>query len=630
MLTITLIDGTKKSFAHNVSIYDVALSISKGLAKAALAGEIDGKLFDTSHVINKDSCLSIITDKDEKALEIIRHSSAHLLAQATQQLYHGVQVTIGPVIENGFYYDFFYKEGFSEEDLKKIEKKMAAIVKQNLTITRIEMERDEALKFFKDKGEHYKIEIIKSFAKDEVLSLYKQGDFIDLCLGPHVPSTAKLPFFKLIKVAGAYWRGDSTKEMLQRIYGTAWASKQDLENHLSFLEEVKKKDHRIIGKIQNLFHIQKEAPGMVFWHPKGWTLYKLVEQYIRQVCNDNGYEEVHTPQIMDKSLWKQSGHWDKFGDAMFITSSENRDYVIKPMNCPAHIQIYNQGLRSYRDLPLRLAEFGSCHRNEPSGTLHGVMRVRNFVQDDGHIFCTSAQIQQEVFAFIDLTFSVYKHFGFDNIDIQLSTRPQLRVGTDQVWDRAESALIQALNDKGIKWDLKEGEGAFYGPKIDFVLKDSIKRSWQCGTLQVDFSMPERLNAYYIDKNNSKKPPVMLHRAIVGSLERFVGILIEHYEGAYPLWLSPVQAVILNISQKHIDFAKEIENKLKIYGFRVITDLRNEKIGFKIRQCFVQRFPYILVVGDNEMKQNKVSIRKRGGQDLGLMSVEALVELIKKE
>ena len=630
MPIITLPDGTEKSFDQVLSVFDVAKSIGSGLAKATLAGKVNGELVDASHVIESDATLSIITAKDEEGLEVIRHSTAHLLAQATQMLYPDAQVTIGPVIDNGFYYDFAYKDGFSEDDLAKIEKNMNHLIKQNLKIERSEMGRDEAVQFFKDKGEHYKAEIIESIPSDQTLSLYQQGDFIDLCRGPHVPSTAKLKAFKLMKLAGAYWRGDSNNEMLQRVYGTAWASKDDLKDYLYRLEEAEKRDHRKIGKTQDLFHMQEEAPGMVFWHEKGWTLYQIVEQYMRGVFRDNDYKEVHTPQLIDRTLWEKSGHWDKFGDAMFTTSSENRDYAVKPMNCPAHIQIYNQGLKSYRDLPLRLAEFGSCHRNEPSGTLHGIMRVRNFVQDDGHIFCTADQIQSEVSTFIDLTFDVYKHFGFDNVDIKLSTRPENRVGSDEVWDRAEAALAEALDAKGIKWDLQEGEGAFYGPKIEFVLKDCLDREWQCGTLQVDFSMPERLDAQYIAEDNTKQTPVMLHRAIVGSLERFVGILIEHYEGAFPSWLAPIQAVILNISEKQHDFVVDVNKKLKKQGLRVISDLRNEKIGFKIREHSMQRYPYILVAGKREMENNEISVRKRGGEDLGSMSIEAFVELVQKE
>jgi len=630
MPNITLPDGTVKTFDAPLSVIEVAASIGSGLKKATLAGELNGELVDASYVINDDASLAIITGKDEQALEVIRHSTAHLLAQATQQLYPDAQVTIGPVIDKGFYYDFAYKDGFSEQDLDKIEKKMNAIVKQNLPIERIEMPRNKVIDLFKSKGENYKAEIIADIPEGEVLSLYKQGDFIDLCRGPHVPSTSKLKAFKLMSLAGAYWRGDSNNEMLQRVYGTAWENKADLEDYLHKLEEAQKRDHRKIGKTQGLFHTQEEAPGMVFWHAKGWTLYQLVEQHMRQVFKDNDYLEVRTPQVIDRTLWEKSGHWDKFGDAMFTTASENREYAVKPMNCPAHIQIYNQGLKSYRDLPMRLAEFGSCHRNEPSGTLHGIMRVRNFVQDDGHIFCTAEQVQSEVSEFIDLTFSVYEHFGFENIDIKLSTRPEKRVGSDAVWDKAEAALAEALDAKGIAWELQEGEGAFYGPKIEFVLKDCLDREWQCGTLQVDFSMPERLDAQYIAEDGSKQTPVMLHRAIVGSLERFVGILIEHYEGAFPAWLAPIQGVILNISEKQSHFVSEVEQKLKKQGLRVISDLRNEKIGFKIREHSMQRYPYILVVGDREMENGEIAVRKRGGEDLGSMSVEAFIDLINQE
>ena len=630
MPNVTLPDGTVKSYDQSLTVAEVASSIGSGLAKAAIAGEVDGQLVDTSFMIEDDSDVAIITNKDEKALEVIRHSTAHLLAQATQQIYPKAQVTIGPVIDNGFYYDFAYKEGFSEQDLAKIEKKMNAIVRQNLPIERMEMTREDAIEFFKSMGEHYKAEIIESIPTNEVLSLYKQGDFVDLCRGPHVPSTSKLKAFKLMKLAGAYWRGDSNNEMLQRVYGTAWENKDDLAAHLHRLEEAEKRDHRKIGKLQNLFHTQEEAPGMVFWHPKGWTLYQIIVQYMSQVFKDNGYQEVHTPEVMDRTMWEKSGHWDKFGDAMFTTSSENRDYAVKPMNCPGHVQIYNQGLKSYRDLPLRLAEFGSCHRNEPSGTLHGIMRVRNFVQDDAHIFCTVDQIQSEVSAFIDLTFKVYKHFGFENIDIKLSTRPEKRVGSDAVWDQAEAALAEALDAKGINWELQEGEGAFYGPKVEFVLKDCLDREWQCGTIQADFSMPDRLDAHYIAEDGSKQIPVMLHRVIVGSIERFTGILIEHYEGAFPSWLAPIQAVIINISQKQEEYTKNVEINLKNQGLRVISDLRNEKIGFKIREHSMQRYPYILVVGDREQENNQVSVRRRGGEDLGSMSLEALTELINQE
>ena len=630
MPNVTLPDGTVKSYDQSLTVADVASSIGSGLAKAAIAGEIDGQLVDTSYMIESDASLAIITNKDDKALEVIRHSTAHLLAQATQQLYPKAQVTIGPVIDNGFYYDFAYAKGFSEEDLVKIEKNMNAIVKQNLPVQRLEMKREDAIELFKSMGEYYKAEIIESIPTNEVLSLYKQGDFIDLCRGPHVPSTSKLKVFKLMKLAGAYWRGDSNNEMLQRVYGTAWENKKDLEDYLYRIEEAEKRDHRKIGKVQDLFHTQEEAPGMVFWHPKGWTLYQLIVKYMSQVYRDNGYLEVHTPEILDRTLWEKSGHWDKFGDSMFTTHSESRDYAIKPMNCPGHVQIYKHSLKSYRDLPLRLAEFGSCHRNEPSGTLHGIMRVRNFVQDDAHIFCTPEQIQSEVSNFIDLTFEVYKHFGFENIDIKLSTRPEVRVGSDEVWDKAEAALAEALNAKGIEWELQEGEGAFYGPKVEFVLKDCLDREWQCGTIQADFSMPERLEAQYIAEDGSKQTPVMLHRVIVGSIERFAGILIEHYEGAFPSWLSPIQAVILNITQKQEEFAEKVEKKLKKQGLRVISDLRNEKIGYKIREHSMQRYPYILVVGDREVENNQISVRQRGGQDLGSMSLEALIELINQE
>jgi len=630
MPNVTLPDGTVKSFDQSLSVADVASSIGSGLAREALAGEVDGQLVDTSFLIESDVELAIVTNKDDKALEVIRHSTAHLLAQATQQLYPKAQVTIGPVIDNGFYYDFAYEKGFSEEDLVKIEKKMNAIVKQNLPIQRLEMKREDAIELFKSMGEHYKAEIIESIPTNEVLSLYKQGDFIDLCRGPHVPSTSKLKVFKLMKLAGAYWRGDSNNEMLQRVYGTAWENKKDLEDYLHRLEEAEKRDHRKIGKVQDLFHTQEEAPGMIFWHPKGWALYQLIVQYMSQVYKDNDYLEVNTPELIDRTLWEKSGHWDKFGDSMFTTRSESRDYAIKPMNCPGHVQIYKHSLKSYRDLPLRLAEFGSCHRNEPSGTLHGLMRVRNFVQDDAHIFCTPEQIQSEVSDFIDLTFEVYKHFGFENIDIKLSTRPEVRVGSNEAWDKAEAALAEALSAKGIEWELQEGEGAFYGPKVEFVLKDCLEREWQCGTIQADFSMPERLEAQYIAEDGSKQTPVMLHRVIIGSVERFAGILIEHYEGAFPSWLAPIQAVILNITQKQEEFAKKVEKKLKKQGLRVISDLRNEKIGYKIREHSMQRYPYILVVGDREVENNQISVRQRGGQDLGSMSLEALIELINQE
>jgi threonyl-tRNA synthetase len=627
MLNITLPNGDITQIEHNTTIFDFAKTISSSLAKSALCGKVDGKLVDTSYILNKDCTVAIITNKDPEGLEVIRHSTAHLLAQATQMLYKDAQVTIGPVIKDGFYYDFAYKDGFELQDLIQIEKNMQKLVKQNLKIERSVMSRDEAVTFFKDKGEEYKAEIISSIPANEELSLYKQGDFIDLCRGPHVPSTGKLKAFKLTKLAGAYWRGDSNNEMLQRIYGTAFANKEDLNTYLERIAEAEKRDHRKIGKLQNLFHAQEEAPGMVFWHENGWTLYQQVEQFMRKVFRDNDYKEVHTPQVIDKSLWEKSGHWDKFRENMFTTQSENRDYAVKPMNCPAHIQIYNQGLKSYRDLPLRLAEFGSCHRNEPSGTLHGIMRVRNFTQDDGHIFCTRNQIQDEVSTFIDLTFSVYKHFGFEDIDIKLSTRPEKRVGSDEVWDKAEQALAEALNAKNIKFEIQEGEGAFYGPKIEFVLKDCLEREWQCGTLQVDFSMPERLDATFVNEDGNKETPVMLHRAIVGSLERFVGILIEHYAGAYPNWLAPIQVGILNISKNQEQYCQNIDKQLKEQGIRTTLDLRNEKIGFKIREHSMQRYPYLIVLGDKEMEAGKVAVRKRGGEDLGQMSIAEFVELI---
>jgi threonyl-tRNA synthetase len=627
MLNITLPNGDITQIEHNTIIFDFAKTINSSLAKSALCGKVDGKLVDTSYVLDKDCTVAIITNKDPEGLEVIRHSTAHLLAQATQMLYKDAQVTIGPVIKDGFYYDFAYKDGFELQDLIQIEKNMQKLVKQNLKIERSVMSRDEAVTFFKDKGEEYKAEIISSIPANEELSLYKQGDFIDLCRGPHVPSTGKLKAFKLTKLAGAYWRGDSNNEMLQRIYGTAFANKEDLNTYLERIAEAEKRDHRKIGKLQNLFHAQEEAPGMVFWHENGWTLYQQVEQFMRKVFRDNDYKEVHTPQVIDKSLWEKSGHWDKFRENMFTTQSENRDYAVKPMNCPAHIQIYNQGLKSYRDLPLRLAEFGSCHRNEPSGTLHGIMRVRNFTQDDGHIFCTRNQIQDEVSTFIDLTFSVYKHFGFENVDIKLSTRPEKRVGSDEVWDEAEQALAEALNAKNIKFEIQEGEGAFYGPKIEFVLKDCLEREWQCGTLQVDFSMPERLDATFVNEDGNKETPVMLHRAIVGSLERFVGILIEHYAGAYPNWLAPIQVGILNISKNQEQYCQNIDKQLKEQGIRTTLDLRNEKIGFKIREHSMQRYPYLIVLGDKEMEAGKVAVRKRGGEDLGQMSIAEFVELI---
>ena len=630
MPVVTLPDGSSRQFDSAVSIYDVAADIGPGLAKAALAGKVDGYLVDTSYIIENDAQLAIITDRDEEGLEVIRHSTAHLMAQAVKILFPEAQVTIGPVIEDGFYYDFAYEESFTPEDLLAIEKKMTELVRENYTISRSVKSRDEAVQFFRDMGEAYKAEIIESIPANEDLSLYQQGDFIDLCRGPHAPSTGKLKSFKLMKLAGAYWRGDSNNEMLQRIYGTAWANKKDLKAYLHRLEEAEKRDHRKLGKQQDLFHMQEEAPGMVFWHDKGWIIYQQIEQYIRKVLVDNDYQEVRTPQVVDRSLWEKSGHWDKFSDMMFTTHSESRDYAVKPMNCPCHIQIFNTGLKSYRDLPLRMAEFGSCHRNEPSGTLHGLMRVRNFVQDDAHIFCTEDQIQSEISEFIDLLFAVYKDFGFTEILVKLSTRPEQRVGSDEVWDKAEKALEDSLNSKNLDWELQPGEGAFYGPKIEFSLKDCIGRVWQCGTAQVDFSMPGRLDAHYIDEQGEKEIPVMIHRAILGSLERFIGILIEEHAGKMPLWLAPVQAVVSGITDKQADYIEEVVVKLKKSGLRVNSDLRNEKIGFKIREHTLARVPYILVAGDREIENNTISVRTRDGKDLGTMSIDELSDKMLEE
>lgn len=622
MPSVTLPDGSTRSFEQPVSVHDVAADIGPGLAKAALAGKIDGKLVDTSYIIESDSTLAIITDRDDEGVDIIRHSAAHLLAQAVKQLYPAAQVTIGPVIEDGFFYDFAYEPGFSPEDLVKIEKRMGEIVKQNVPIVRKVMLREEAIDFFSGMGENYKAKIIEDIPRGEVLSLYEQGEFIDLCRGPHVPSTGRIKAFKLMKLAGAYWRGDSNNEMLQRIYGTAWKDKKALKAHLHRLEEAEKRDHRRLGKHLDLFHIQEEAPGMIFWHDKGWAIYQVVENYIRQVIREHGYQEVKTPQVVDRSLWEKSGHWEKFHADMFTVEAENRDYAVKPMNCPCHVQIYNQGLKSYRDLPLKMAEFGCCHRNEPSGTLHGLMRLRGFTQDDAHIFCTEAQIQDEVSDFIDLLYGVYADFGFDEVIIKLSTRPESRVGSDEFWDKAEHALERALNTKGLDWDLQPGEGAFYGPKIEFSLKDCIGRVWQCGTIQVDFSMPGRLGAQYIAEDGSRQTPVMLHRAILGSLERFIGILIENFAGAMPAWLAPIQAVVVNITDKQSEYVLKVEENLKKQGFRVNSDLRNEKIGFKIREHTMQRVPFILVIGDREVADQSVAVRTRGGEDLGSMSLEA--------
>ncbi len=630
MPVVTLPDGSSREFDSAVSIHDVAADIGPGLAKAALAGKIDGQLLDTSYVINKDVELAIVTERDAEGLEVIRHSAAHLLAQAVKSLFPKAQVTIGPIIEDGFYYDFSYEESFTPEDLIAIEKKMAELAKENHSITRSVKSRDDAVQFFRDMGEEYKAEIIESIPANEDLSLYQQGDFIDLCRGPHVPSTGKIKAFKLMKLAGAYWRGDSNNEMLQRIYGTAWSNKKDLKAYLRRLEEAEKRDHRKLGKKLDLFHMQEEAPGMVFWHEKGWIIYQEVEQYIRNVLVKHNYQEVRTPQVVDRSLWEKSGHWDKFGDMMFTTSSENRDYAVKPMNCPCHIQIFNMGLKSYRDLPLRMAEFGSCHRNEPSGTLHGLMRVRNFVQDDAHIFCTEDQIQSEISAFIDLLFDVYKDFGFTEVLVKLSTRPEKRVGADDVWDKAEAALEASLNSKELDWELQPGEGAFYGPKIEFSLKDCLGRVWQCGTAQVDFSMPGRLDAHFIDEQGEKAVPVMIHRAILGSLERFIGILIEEHAGKMPLWLSPVQAVVMGITDKQADYVRAFAQKLKDAGLRADTDLRNEKIGFKIREHTLGRTPYILVAGDREIESNVIAVRTMSGEDLGTMKSDELIAKMSDE
>jgi threonyl-tRNA synthetase len=624
MPTVTLPDGSRREFDQPVSIRDVAADIGPGLARAALAGRVNGALVDTSHIIDGDVELAIITGRDQEALELMRHDAAHVMAQAVQELYPGTQVTIGPAIEDGFYYDFAREEPFSPEDLEKIEARMHEIVKRDLPLEREVWDRDEAMRVFGEIGESYKVEIIRDIPEGEDITVYRQGDWFDVCRGPHLPSTGKLGNgFKLMKLAGAYWRGDSRNAMLQRIYGTAWRDRKELKTYLHRLEEAEKRDHRKLGKAMDLFHTQEEAPGMVFWHDNGWQIYLVVQEYIRGMLRQHGYQEVHTPQVLDRSLWEKSGHWDKFGDMIFTTHSEHRDFAIKPMNCPAHIQIYNQGLKSYRDLPLRLAEFGSCHRNEPSGTLHGLMRVRNFVQDDAHIFCTEEQILGEVVDFIDLLFRVYADFGFEDISVKLSTRPEQRVGEDALWDKAEQALEDALEHKGLPFDLQPGEGAFYGPKIEFNLRDCLSRVWQLGTIQLDFSMPGRLDAHYIAEDGSKQVPVMLHRAILGSLERFIGILIEHYAGAMPLWLAPVQAVVLNITDRQAEYARKVEESLKNQGLRVKSDLRNEKIGFKIREHTIQRVPYLLVVGDREMESGTVAVRTRGGKDLGSLELETL-------
>ena len=630
MISITLPDGSQRQFDAPVSVMDVAADIGEGLARATLAGKVNGEMVDASHVIAADAELAIITARDEEGLEVIRHSTAHLTAQAVKQLFPAAQVTIGPVIENGYFYDFSYPDGFSEDDLAKIEKRMSELVKQDLPIVREEISREDGIEKFKSMGEAYKAEILTDIPEGDTLTLYTQGDFTDLCRGPHVPSTGKLKAFKLMKLAGAYWRGNSDNEMLQRVYGTAWSDKKALKAYLHRLEEAEKRDHRKIGKALNLFHLQEEASGMIFWHDHGWRIFREVENYIRDVIREHGYQEVRTPQVVDRSLWEKSGHWDKFGDMIFSVHSDSRDYAIKPMNCPCHIQIFNQGLKSYKELPLRMAEFGSCHRNEPSGTLHGIMRLRSFTQDDAHIFCTEDQIQSEVAAFIELLQGVYADFGFNEILIKLSTRPEQRVGDDAVWDKAELALEQALNAKDLDWDLQPGEGAFYGPKIEFSLKDCIGRVWQCGTIQVDFSMPGRLDAGYVDDEGNKQVPVMLHRAILGSLERFIGILIEEYAGAFPTWLAPEQIKVMGISGKQSEYAETVAATLRQRGFRADSDLRNEKIGFKIREHTLRRVPYLIVVGGREETENTIAVRTRSGDDLGVMTLDDFAVLLNKD
>jgi threonyl-tRNA synthetase len=630
MPVIRLPDGSQRSFDSPVSVAEVAMDIGAGLAKAALAGKVNGLVVDTSYVIDSDSDLAIITEKSDESLEIIRHSTAHLLAYAVKELFPDAQVTIGPVIENGFYYDFSYKRAFTPEDLAKLEQKMTELAKKDEQVTRQVLPRDEAVAYFNRIGEKYKAEIIASIPSDEDVSLYTEGSFTDLCRGPHVPSTGKLKAFKLMKVAGAYWRGDSNNEMLQRIYGTAWRNKDELKAYLFQLEEAEKRDHRKLGKQLDFFHMQDDAPGMVFWHPKGWTLWQVIEQHMRQMFIDYGYQEVRTPSVLDKTLWEKSGHWQNYHDNMFVTSSENRDYAVKPMNCPGHIQIFNSHLHSYRDLPLRLAEFGSCHRNEPSGALHGLMRVRGFTQDDAHVFCTEEQVESEVASFIKMLYKAYDDFGFKEVLVKLSTRPEKRIGSDEDWDRAENALANALKSNQLDFEYLPGEGAFYGPKIEFTLKDSLGRLWQCGTVQLDSNLPERLGAEYVADDNSRKRPVMLHRAIVGSMERFMGILIENYAGAMPVWLSPIQAMVLNIADAQADYVVQVVEKLKKSGIRCDFDLRNEKITYKIREHSLQKLPYLLVAGDREMQAGYVAVRTRKGEDLGSMPVEAFIERIKAD
>lgn len=630
MIEVTLPDGSKREFNSPVTVGDVAASIGAGLARAALASKVNGKLVDLSHPITENSTVSIVTDKDPEGLEIIRHSTSHLMAQAVKELYPQAQITIGPVIENGFYYDFSLPKHLTNEDLPLIEKKMDEIVKRDLPIVREEMDRDEAVKYFNSIGEHYKAEIIGSIPAGETISLYRQGDYVDLCRGPHVPSTGRLRVHKLMKLAGAYWRGDSKNEMLQRIYGTAWAKKDDMAAYLHMLEEAEKRDHRRLGKELDLFHFQEEAPGLIFWHARGWALWQQVEQYMRRVYQDNGYQEVKAPQLLDRSLWEKSGHWSKYKENMFTTESENRYYALKPMNCPGHIQIFNSAVRSYRDLPIRYGEFGACHRNEPSGSLHGLMRVRGFTQDDGHIFCTEDQILSECTAYTKLVQKVYADYGFTDISYKIATRPEKRIGDDATWDKAEKALMDALDASGIKYDILPGEGAFYGPKIEYHLRDSLGRGWQCGTIQVDFQMPSRLGAEYVTESNGRATPVMLHRAIVGSLERFIGMLLEHYAGQLPPWLAPVQVAVANITDDQADYAQEVVSMLKKAGLRAEADLRNGKITYKIRELSLQKLPYILVVGAKEKAEGKVAVRVRGGKDLGAMSVEDFIKLVQED
>ena len=630
MPNITLPDGSVRSFKDAISVADIALDIGEGLARAAIGGKVEGSLVDLSFVIERDVNLSIITSKNAEGLDIIRHSTAHLLAHAVKELFPDAQVTIGPVIDNGFYYDFSYKRSFTPEDLVVIEKKMLDIVKQDLPVIKATMSRSDAINFFKKQGEKYKAEIIQSIPNDEDLTVYTQGTFSDLCRGPHVPSTGKLKVFKLMKVAGAYWRGDSNNEMLQRIYGTAWASKEELNEYLHKIEEAEKRDHRKLGKQLNLFHMQDSSPGMVFWHPKGWSLWLEIENFLRQMFKDYDYQEIKTPAVLDKSLWESSGHWENYHENMFTTASENRDYAVKPMNCPGHVQVFNNNLHSYRDLPLRLAEFGSCHRNEPSGALHGLMRVRGFTQDDAHIFCTEEQIKQEVKVFNEMLFKVYHAFGFTDISIMLSTRPEKRVGSDEVWDKAEESLEFALKETGLDYVVQEGEGAFYGPKIEYILKDSLDRIWQCGTIQLDFNLPSRLGAEYVAEDNSRKAPVMLHRAIVGSMERFIGILIEHYGGSMPVWLAPIQVVFINIADAHKEYTLELVDLFRKKGIRCDSDLRNEKITYKIREHSIQRTPYIIVLGDREVNARQVAVRTQKGEDLGAMSIDEFLTHLSKD